>query len=137
LLPPSSSPNSSLIDPNLYDANLAPGIESYILSLKAAPIRWILGLAGAGTNKAEGVRLITLTPERGHYLAHFARLMLAVGELRNGSVQQGKAFLIDLSKSFPRTPSTSARSPDFTDPTSQTSQPTSEIQHATRRTVYL
>jgi tetratricopeptide (TPR) repeat protein len=90
------------IDPNLYDANLAPGIENYMLSLKAAPIRWILGLAGASTNKTEGVRLITLTAERGHYLAPFARLMLAVGELRDGRVQQGKAILIDLSKEFPQ-----------------------------------
>jgi tetratricopeptide (TPR) repeat protein len=90
------------IDPNLYDANLAPGIENYMLSLKAAPIRWILGMAGAGTNKSEGVRLITLTAEHGHYLAPFARLMLAVGELRDGRVQQGKAILISLSQEFPK-----------------------------------
>jgi tetratricopeptide (TPR) repeat protein len=90
------------INPTLYDANLAPGIENYMLSLKAAPIRWILGMAGAGTNKAEGVRLITLTAERGHYLAPFARLMLAVGELRDGRVQQGKEILIGLSKEFPQ-----------------------------------
>jgi tetratricopeptide (TPR) repeat protein len=90
------------IDPTLYDANLAPGIENYMLSLKPAPIRWILGMAGAGTNKTEGVRLITLTAEHGHYLAPFARLMLAVGELRDGRVQQGKEILIKLSKEFPQ-----------------------------------
>jgi tetratricopeptide (TPR) repeat protein len=90
------------INPTLYDANLAPGIENYMLSLKPAPIRWILGMAGAGTNKSEGVRLITLTAEHGHYLAPFARLMLAVGELRDGRVQQGKEILINLSKEFPQ-----------------------------------
>ena len=37
------------INPTLYDANLAVGIENYMLSLKSAPIRWILGMAGAGT----------------------------------------------------------------------------------------
>ena len=31
-------------------------------------------MAGAGTNKAEGVRLLKLTAEQGHYLAPFARL---------------------------------------------------------------
>jgi hypothetical protein len=91
-----------VINPTLYDANLAVGIENYMLSLKAAPIRWILGLAGAGTNKAEGVRLLKLTAEQGHYLAPFARLMLAVGELRDGRVQQGKEILIGLSKEFPQ-----------------------------------
>jgi hypothetical protein len=90
------------INPTLYDANLAVGIENYMLSLKAAPIRWILGLAGAGTNKAEGVRLLKLTAEQGRYLAPFARLMLAVGELRDGRVQQGKAILIGLSQEFPQ-----------------------------------
>ena len=90
------------INPTLYDANLAVGIENYMLSLKPAPIRWILGMAGAGTNKAEGVRLLKLTAEQGHYLAPFARLMLAVGELRDGRVQQGKAILIGLSKEFPQ-----------------------------------
>src|ERR1700733_3593358 len=60
-------------NPTLYDANLAVGIENYMLSLKPAPIRWILGMAGAGTNKTEGVRLLKLTAEQGHYLAPFAR----------------------------------------------------------------
>jgi hypothetical protein len=90
------------INPTLYDANLAVGIENYMLSLKAAPIRWILGMAGAGTNKAEGVRLLKLTAEQGHYLAPFARLMLAVGELRDGRTQDGKAILIGLSQEFPQ-----------------------------------
>jgi hypothetical protein len=90
------------IDSTLYDANLAVGIENYMLSLKAAPIRWFLGLTGAGTNKQEGIRLLKLTAERGHYLAPFARLMLAVGELRDGHTQQGKAILIGLSTEFPK-----------------------------------
>jgi hypothetical protein len=90
------------INPTLYDANLAVGIENYMLSLKSAPIRWILGMTGAGTNKAEGVRLLTLTAQQGHYLAPFARLMLAVGELRDGRTQQGKAILVSLSEEFPQ-----------------------------------
>jgi len=90
------------LNPTLYDANLAVGIENYMLSLKAAPIRWFLGMAGAGTNKAEGVRLLKLTAEQGHYLAPFARLMLAVGELRDGRTKEGKAILIGLSQEFPQ-----------------------------------
>jgi tetratricopeptide (TPR) repeat protein len=89
------------INPTLYDANLAVGIENYMLSLKPAPVRWILGMAGAGTNKDEGVRLLKLTADHGHYLAPFARLMLAVGELRDGRTQQGKEILIGLSREFP------------------------------------
>src|SRR5580698_4688425 len=32
------------IDPRRYDAYLASGVENYMLSLKSAPIRWILGM---------------------------------------------------------------------------------------------
>lgn len=90
------------IDPTLYDANLASGIENYMLSLKPAPVRWFLGMTGASTNKDEGVRLLKLTAEKGHYLAPFARLMLAVGELRDGRKQQGKQILMALAKEFPK-----------------------------------
>jgi tetratricopeptide (TPR) repeat protein len=90
------------INPQLYDANLALGIENYMLSLKAAPIRWILSLTGAGTNREDAVRLLTLTAEHGHYTAPFARLMLAVGELRDGRTQKCKEILEGLSKEFPR-----------------------------------
>src|SRR6202453_470110 len=90
------------INPTLYDANLAVSIETYMLRIKTAHIRSILDMAGAGTNKAEGVRLLKLTAEQGHYLAPFARLMLAVGELRDGRTQQGKAILVSLSQEFPK-----------------------------------
>jgi hypothetical protein len=72
-------------------------------------------MAGAGTNQAEGVRLLKLTAEQGRYLAPFARLMLAVGELRDGRTQEGKAILFGPCTGVsPRTPSTSARSPAYT-----------------------
>jgi len=60
-------------------------------------------MAGAGTNKAEGVRLLKLTAEQGSHLSPpVARLMLAVGELRDGRIQQGKAILIGLSQELPQ-----------------------------------
>ena len=34
------------IDPTYYDAHLAAGIENYLLSLKPAPMRWFLQMAG-------------------------------------------------------------------------------------------
>lgn len=84
-------------------------------------------MAGAGTNQAEGVRLLKLTAEQG-----FARLILAVGELHNGRTQEGKAILFGPCTGVsPRTPSTSARSP----PTLRLHLPSREIQHANPRSV--
>ncbi len=90
-----------VINPALYDAHLASGVENYMLSLKFAPLRWILTLTGAGTDRAEGIRLLQLTASQGHYLAPFARMMLAVAALRDNHPQQAREILQALSIEFP------------------------------------
>lgn len=88
-------------NPHMYDAYLASGVENYMLSLKFAPLRWILNLTGASTSREEGIRLLKLTASQGHYLAPFARMMLAVAALRENNPQEARAILIDLKHEFP------------------------------------
>lgn len=88
-------------DPHMYDAYLASGVENYMLSLKFAPLRWLLNLTGAQTSREEGIRLLKLTAGEGYYLAPFARMMLAVAALRENRPQEARAILIDLKKEFP------------------------------------
>lgn len=88
-------------NPTLYDAYLASGVENYMLSLKWGPVRWLLNLTGAGTSREEGIRLLHLTANQGHYLAPFARMMLAVAALRENRPQEARSILIDLKKEFP------------------------------------
>jgi hypothetical protein len=90
------------IDPTLYDAYLASGVENYMLSLKPGPVRFFLGITGSATNKEEGIRLLRITAEKGHYLAPFARMMLAVAALRDNRPQDAKNTLIALSHEYPR-----------------------------------
>lgn len=90
------------LNPTLYDAYLATGVENYMLSLKSAPIRWILSITGAETDREEGIRLLRVTAAKGHYLAPFARMMLAVAALRDNHPQEAKTILADLSKEFPQ-----------------------------------
>jgi hypothetical protein len=90
------------LNPNLYDAYLATGVENYMLSLKSAPLRWILGMTGAVTNKEEGIRLLHITAAKGHYLAPFARMMLAVAAIRDGHPQEARDILTQLSKEYPQ-----------------------------------
>src|SRR5579863_5749317 len=71
------------VDPQNYDAYLAVGVENYMLGLSPAPVRWVLRLYGAQTNKDEGVEKLRLTATRGHYLLPFARLLLAVAAMRD------------------------------------------------------
>jgi tetratricopeptide (TPR) repeat protein len=89
------------IDPHMYDAYLASGVENYMLSLKPVAVRWILGITGASTDKEQGIKLLSLTANQGHYLAPFARMMLAVAAIRDGNPQQARSILITLSKQYP------------------------------------
>jgi hypothetical protein len=89
-------------DPSYYDAYLAVGVENYLLSLNPAPIRWILHIGGAQTDKTEGLAKLRLTAEKGHYFAPFARLLLAVAALRDKDQGTARDLLAGLSREFPQ-----------------------------------
>ncbi|HMD85536.1 MAG TPA: hypothetical protein VKO18_12655 [Terriglobia bacterium] len=89
------------VDPTCYDAYLAIGVENYILGLKPAPVRWVLRLYGAETDKAMGIQKLQLTATKGHYLLPFARLLLAVAALRDKNRDQAKELLQNLAEEFP------------------------------------
>jgi len=90
-----------LIDPTCYDAYLAIGVENYLLGSSAAPVRWVLHITGAQTDKEEGVRRLRLTADKGRYLAPFARLLLAVAALRDKDRQTARTLLAGLAIEFP------------------------------------
>jgi hypothetical protein len=88
-------------DPTCYDAYLAVGVENYLLGVNSAPVRWVLRLTGSETDKEEGLQRLRLTAEKGHYLAPFARLLLAVAALRDKDRQTARVLLAGLVKEFP------------------------------------
>ena len=88
-------------DPTCYDAYLATGVENYILGLNPAPVRWLLRLYGAQTDKERGIENLRLTATKGHYLMPFARLLLAVAALRDKNRNQAKELLQNLAQEFP------------------------------------
>lgn len=90
------------IEPAYYDAYLAIGVENYLLSLKPAPLRWMLQMGGAETDRDKGIQNLKLTAEKGHYLMPYARLLLAVAALRSKDRPQAREILTDLAHQFPR-----------------------------------
>lgn len=84
-----------------YDAYLAIGVENYLLSLKPAPIRWLLRAGGAQTDKETGIRNLQLTAANGYYLKPYADLLLAVAALRDKNQAKAKRILLSLSAQFP------------------------------------
>jgi hypothetical protein len=92
------------VNPNYCDAYLAIGVENYLLSLKPAPLRWLLRAGGAETDKDRGIQNLSLTAERGHYLLPYARVLLAVAALRDKNVIRAKELLEGLMHEFPHNP---------------------------------
>jgi len=91
-------------DPSYGDAYLALGVENYLLSLKPAPLRWLLRVGGAQTDKAAGLQDLRFTAEKGHYLAPYARLLLAVAALRDNDRDRARDLLEGLAREFPQNP---------------------------------
>lgn len=87
--------------PDYYDAYLATGIGKYIVGSMAAPVRWILRLGGYAGDKQAGIRELQLAAQRGHYLAPFAQLLLAVAYLREKDSKRARQLLVGLQEQFP------------------------------------
>lgn len=87
--------------PDCYDGYLAIGVENYLLSLKPAPVRWVLSWSGAQTNKQEGIAKLRLTAEKGDLLQPYARMLLAVAALRDNDRTNAANILEGLVREFP------------------------------------
>lgn len=87
--------------PDCYDGYLAIGVENYLLSLKPAPVRWVLNWSGAQTNKQEGIAKLRLTAEKGDLLQPYARMLLAVAALRDNDRTNAARLLEGLVSEFP------------------------------------
>lgn len=91
-------------DPNFGDAYLAVGIENYVLGQRAAPVRWLLRLDGAQTDRTAGLRELAMTAANGHYLAPYAKILLAIAALRSHEGATAAGLLAGLAEEFPGNP---------------------------------
>jgi hypothetical protein len=87
--------------PNCYDAMLATGFSKYIIGSMAAPVRWILRMGGLPADKQGGIADLKTTAERGHYLAPFARILLAIAYVREKNKPAAMDVLAGLRRDFP------------------------------------
>ena len=92
------------VDPQCYDAHVATGVSKYIIGSMAAPVRWLLRLGGVSGDKKRGLEELQLTAERGHYLAPFARILLAIAYVREKDKPRAQALLASLRDEFPKNP---------------------------------
>ena len=87
--------------PNCYDALLATGFSKYVIGSMAAPVRWILRMGGLPADKQGGINDLQTTAEHGHYLAPFARILLAIAYVREKDKPRALELLSGLEREFP------------------------------------
>lgn len=90
--------------PDCYDAYVATGISRYLIGTTSAPVRWVLRLGGFSGNKELGIADLRMAAERGHYLAPFARIVLAIVYTREKDPASAQKVLAQLHGQFPRNP---------------------------------
>jgi hypothetical protein len=92
------------VDPKNYDAHIAGGIAKYLVGSLSAPVRWLVRLDGVAGDKQEGVKELKLVADRGHYLAPFADILLAIAYVRANDKQHAREILASLRQQFPANP---------------------------------
>ncbi|HZQ19169.1 MAG TPA: hypothetical protein VFA90_10630 [Terriglobales bacterium] len=92
------------VDHDCYDAHIAAGISKYIIGSMAAPVRWLVRLGGVSGDKQQGMQELKLVANRGHYLAPFANILLAIAYVRDHDKQHARELLASLREQFPANP---------------------------------
>jgi len=84
-----------------YDALLATGFSKYIIGSMIAPVRWVLRLGGLPADKQGGIADLQTAAQHGHYLAPFARILLAIAYVREKDKAHALQMLNGLHQDFP------------------------------------
>lgn len=92
------------LDPHCDDARVATGFSKYIIGSMSAPVRWLVRLGGVPGDKAAGISELQQTAQHGHYLAPFARILLAIAYVRDKDKPRARELLAGLRAEFPSNP---------------------------------
>src|ERR1700756_3219772 len=84
-----------------YDALVGTGFSKYIIGSMAAPVRWVLRVGGLPADKQGGIADLQTTAAHGHYLAPFARILLAIAYVREKDRPRAVELLSGLQREFP------------------------------------
>jgi len=83
------------------DVLVATGFSKYIIGSMTAPVRWLLRMGGMPGDKQAGIADLQITAAHGHYLAPFARILLAIAYVRDKDPTRALELLMALRAEFP------------------------------------
>jgi hypothetical protein len=83
------------------DVLVATGFSKYIIGSMSTPVRWLLRMDGLPGDKKAGIADLQMTAQHGHYLAPFARVLLAIAYVRDKDKPRALEMLTSLRAQFP------------------------------------
>lgn len=88
-------------DPNFYDAHVSTGMTEYVIGSLPFFIRWFVRVDDIKGSKEQGIKSVEIAASKGHYLAPFARILLAMAYLREKKPSRAEGILQDLARDYP------------------------------------
>lgn len=92
------------IDPSFTDAYLTTGLTEYLLGSVPFFVKWFVRFEEAEGNKKLAVERLKSVVDRGKYLGPFAKILLAIIDMREKRPLNAEMKLIELSRDFPENP---------------------------------
>lgn len=89
------------LNPPYYDAHMSVGSAEYVVGCLPFFLRWFIRIDRVEGSKERAIEHLQLVAERGRYFGPFARILLAVVNLREKRPREAEELLIGLSEEFP------------------------------------
>jgi len=92
------------LNPTYYVAYLTTRITEYVIGSLPFFVRWFVKVDNINGSKEEGIKKVELVAQKGHYLKPFAKILLAVANLRDKKPRAAENLLFELARDYPENP---------------------------------
>jgi hypothetical protein len=92
------------LSPPCVDAYITAGISEYMVGSLPFFIRWFVRFDNVQGSKEQGVKNLELVVREGHYFKPFAKILLAIIDLREKRPRETEKLLEELAQSYPSNP---------------------------------
>jgi hypothetical protein len=92
------------LDPKYSDAYVTAGFTEYVVGSLPFFVRWFVHWDGVSGSKEIGKQHLETAAREGHYLAPFAKILLAIAAVREKRTGDAQKIMADLTHDFPTNP---------------------------------
>ena len=92
------------LNPQFYDAYLTTGMTEYVIGSLPFFVRWFIKVENINGSKEQGMKTVEIVARKGRYLKPFAKILLAVANLRDKKPRAAEALLAELVTEYPENP---------------------------------